>query len=143
VQSLLRRSAELSVVVIVCALSIKVLHSSTSKASNLHKRKQLSAASWAKQCSNLALACSVFSLLQAADQSFYDHISDVMGLYSLPQVQAVAAIISVLLIALVLFAAMHSYVNFIKRIDELERKIKFFGEEIHKFGIHAAYQVSC
>src|SRR5689334_13727005 len=34
------------------------------------------------------------------------------------------------------------YVNFIKRIDELERKIKFFGEEIHKFGLHAAYQVS-
>eukprot|EP00611_Tribonema_gayanum_P016592 TRINITY_DN2898_c0_g1_i2.p1 TRINITY_DN2898_c0_g1~~TRINITY_DN2898_c0_g1_i2.p1 ORF type:complete len:922 (+),score=339.06 TRINITY_DN2898_c0_g1_i2:250-3015(+) len=32
------------------------------------------------------------------------------------------------------------YVNFIKRIDELERKIKFFGEEIHKFGLHAAYQ---
>jgi hypothetical protein len=69
-------------------------------------------------------------------------VSGFTRLYSLTQSQAIAPIISALLIALMLYVALHRYVNFIKRIDELERKIKFFGEEIHKFGIHAAYQVS-
>jgi len=32
------------------------------------------------------------------------------------------------------------YVSFIKRIDELERKLKFFGDQMHKFGLRSVYK---